>query len=102
MLKDIVEARPLDGYRIYLRFDDGAEGEVDLSQLLAFRGVFASLRDPEEVRKVAVHPELGTICWPNGADLNPDVLYSHVTGQAIDADLLRSRQGAGVPPEDSA
>lgn len=84
MLKDIVEARPLGGYRIHIRFEDGAEGEVDLAKLVEFKGVFAALRDPQEVRKVAVHPELGTICWPNGADLDPDVLYSHVTGQTIE------------------
>lgn len=86
MLRDIVEARSLGGYRIYIRFDDGAEGEVDLSKLVEFRGVFEKLRDPDEVRKVAVHPELGTVCWPNGADLDPDVLYSHVTGQPIELD----------------
>lgn len=84
MLKDIVEARPLGGYRIHIRFEDGAEGEVDLSTLIEFKGVFEPLRDPEHVRKVAVHPELGTVCWPNGADLDPDVLYSHVTGHPIE------------------
>ncbi len=83
MLKDIVKARPLEGYRIYIRFEDGAEGEVDLSKLVEFTGVFRALRDPEEVRKVTVNPELGTIDWPNGADLDPDVLYSRITGQAI-------------------
>jgi hypothetical protein len=84
MLRDIVEARPLRGHRIYVRFEDGAEGEVDLLELVELKGVFAVLRDPEEVRRVSVHPELGTVCWPNGADLDPDVLYAHVTGQKIE------------------
>jgi hypothetical protein len=84
MLKDIVEARPLHGHRIHVRFEDGAEGEVDLSELVEFTGVFAILRDPEEVRKVSVDSELGTVCWPNGADLDPDVLYAHVRGQKIE------------------
>jgi hypothetical protein len=84
MLKDIVEAQAVEGYRIYVRFEDGVEGEVDLSTLVSFTGVFAPLRDPEEVRKVAVNAELGTVCWPNGADLDPDVLYSLVTGEAIE------------------
>jgi len=84
VLKDVVEARGTEGHRIYVRFEDGVEGEVDLSALVRFTGVFAPLRDPEEVRKVAVDPELGTVCWPNGADLDPDVLYSLVTGEPID------------------
>lgn len=84
MLKDIVEARPLHGHRIYIRFEDGVEGEVELSDLVEFKGVFEILRDPEEVRKVRVDAELGTVCWPNGADLDPDVLYAHVTGQKIE------------------
>ena len=83
MLVDIVEARALGGHRIYLRFEDGVEGAVDLSTLVDFKGVFAPLRDPEEVQRVTVNPELGTVCWPNGADLDPDVLYSILTGQEI-------------------
>jgi len=38
MLKDIVEVRPLDGYRLFLRFEDGAEGGVDLAQMIRFEG----------------------------------------------------------------
>jgi hypothetical protein len=86
MLVDIVEARPLEGHRIYLRFEDGVEGEVDLSKLVDFKGVFAPLQDPEEVRRVTVNPDLGTVCWPTGADLDPDVLYSILTGQEIRSD----------------
>jgi hypothetical protein len=47
MLKDIVEVRPLSGYRLYLRFEDGVAGELDLSSRLRFEGVFAS-RDRAE------------------------------------------------------
>lgn len=41
MLKDIVEARPAGGYKLYLRFEDGVEGEIDLSKLIEFKGIFA-------------------------------------------------------------
>ena len=44
MLKDIVSVRPLDGYRLHLRFEDGAEGEMDIAALVPFEGVFAPLR----------------------------------------------------------
>jgi hypothetical protein len=83
MLKDIVEARPLDTYQAYLRFEDGVEGVVDLGRLIRFEGVFAALRDPAEFARMSVNAELGTICWPGGADLDPDVLYAAVTGQPI-------------------
>ncbi len=83
MLKDIVEAKPLDGYRLFLRFEDGAEGEVDLAKTIRFEGVFAPLLDRAKFLQVRVNAELGTICWPNGADLDPDVLYSCATGEAI-------------------
>jgi hypothetical protein len=76
MLKDIVEVRPLGGYRLYLRFEDGVAGELDISRLIPFDGVFADLRDMSRFAEVRVDAELGTICWPNGADLDPDVLYS--------------------------
>lgn len=83
MLKDIVEARPLSNYRIYLRFEDGVEGELDLAAFIRFDGVFEPLKEPEQFAQVQVHPELGTIVWPNGADLDPDVLYSKLTGKPV-------------------
>lgn len=86
MLKDIVEARPVGDHRLYVRFEDGAEGEVDLAEFVEFHGVFAILRDPAEFRKLRVDSELGTVCWPNGADLDPDVIYALVTGEAITVD----------------
>jgi hypothetical protein len=83
MLKDIVGAKPLDGYKIHLRFEDGTEGTLDLASHLSFRGIFAALREPSYFRQVRVDPNLGTVVWPNGADLDPDVLYAHVTGKPI-------------------
>jgi len=61
----------------------GAPVEVDISKLIKFRGVFEPLKDEAFFAKVDVNPEWGTIFWPNGADLDPDVLYSMVTGEAI-------------------
>ena len=43
MLKDIVEVRPLGGYRLYLRFEDGVAGELDFAGRLRFEGVFATV-----------------------------------------------------------
>jgi hypothetical protein len=71
MLVDVVETRALDLYRLWIRFDDGAEGSVDVAALVPFRGVFEPLRDPAEFARAYVDPELGTVRWPCGADLEP-------------------------------
>lgn len=56
-----------------LRFDDGIEGEVDLSEELQ-GPVFEPLRDVRYFRQVMLHPELKTLVWPNGADFAPEFL----------------------------
>jgi len=81
MLKDVVEVRPLGGYRVFLKFEDGVQGEVDLEGLLRpFDGVFEPLRDPAFFRRVAVDSG-HTIAWPNGADIAPETLYALVSGR---------------------
>lgn len=84
MLKDIVSASPLEDYRLRLRFEDGVEGIVDIGAALSFQGVFAPLRDPAYFSQVRVDPELGTVSWPNGADLDPDVLYGRLVPNSDD------------------
>jgi hypothetical protein len=49
-------------------------GSLDVATLVEFVGVFEPLRDVTELRKVRVDAELGTVAWPNGADLDPVVL----------------------------
>mgnify|MGYP001052826908 FL=1 len=83
VLVDVVEVRATGERRLYLRFEDGAAGEVDLDCLVRWEGVFEPLRDPQRFAEVRVDRELGTIVWPNGADIDPDVLYSAVTGTPI-------------------
>jgi hypothetical protein len=78
----IVEVRPLAGYRLFLRFDDGKQGHADVSGI-GFRGVFAPWRKPGEFAKVWIEPEFGTLAWPCGADLDSYVLYSMVTGAPL-------------------
>ena len=83
MLKDVVHVQPLDSYRLHLLFEDNVEGSVDISEIIGFTGVFAPLKDPAYFRQVRVDADLGTICWPNQADIDPDVLYSLVAGEPI-------------------
>jgi hypothetical protein len=85
MLIDVTSVQPLDGYCLHVQFEDGVEGTVDLAEIVSFTGVFAPLKDRAYFIQVYVNPDLGTICWPNGADIDPDVLYALVTGEPIPA-----------------
>jgi hypothetical protein len=73
-LSDIIEVRHLGGHRLFLRFEDGLTGEVDVSTVVRFEGVFAPLKDAKEFAKVRLYEEGGTICWPSGADIAPEAL----------------------------
>ena len=95
MLSDVVKVEVRGGYRVWLQFQDGVEGEIDLEPLLSFLGVFAPLRDPAYFARVRVNPEVGTICWPNDADWDPVVLYSLVTGRPIETLLTRPGSAGG-------
>ena len=76
-LVDVVEVRYVREYVVWLKFEDGTSGEVDLSGSL--RGpVFQPLHDAEYFRQVRVDPEIGTIVWPNGADIAPETLYARL------------------------
>ena len=68
----IREATPLEGHRVHLTLTDGRLIERDLGPMLAGT-IFSEIRrDPERFREMRV--EGGTLVWPNGADLCPDVL----------------------------
>lgn len=75
MLLHVVEARYVRDYTVWLRFSDGACGEVDLSEELD-GPVFGPLRDPEAFRRfqIACH----TLAWENGADFAPEFLREHI------------------------
>jgi hypothetical protein len=85
MLKDITAVHATENYRLWVRFEDGVEGEIDVAQLVSFFGVFTLLQDRAYFVQVRVNAETGTIEWPNEADLDPDVLYAAITGQPLPA-----------------
>lgn len=60
----LLEAKPIEGYAVHVRFEDGTEADVDLSYLLDYGGVFEPLRDREFFRQLDVYPERQTIFWP--------------------------------------
>lgn len=81
-LVDVIAVTVLDNYRLHLKFDDGAQGYVDISKLVPFKGVFEPLNDRVFFSSVSVNPDIGTICWANGADLSPSHLREHIKEKA--------------------
>jgi len=77
MILHVIEARHERDYVIYLKFNDGAGGYVDLSEGL-YGPMFSPLRDPNQFKSFRVDPELCTIVWDNGADLAPEFLYGRL------------------------
>ncbi len=89
-MKKAVQANPLDGFRLWLKYEDGIEGIVDLSDL-AGRGVFEAWSEREVFDAVTVN-ESGAVVWPGEIDLCPDALYIRLTGrqaQEIFPSLMR-------------
>ena len=75
MNKDVTGVECLGDTRLGLTFEGNERREVDISELVPFDGVFEPLGNADFFRRVRVEPDVGTIIWPNGADLCPDVLY---------------------------
>jgi Protein of unknown function (DUF2442) len=73
-LVDVLRLRPLDDYRLWLRFTDGSEGVRDLSGVIAEGGVMVEpLKSKDYFDRVFL--EMGAPTWPNGFDLDPINLY---------------------------
>lgn len=75
--REVVEAKVIKDYTIEVVFDDFIRGTINLQKFLS-RGIFRELLDKKKFRRMKVDAELGTICWPNGADIAPDRLYSEI------------------------
>ena len=86
MIPQVIEVKALEDYKLWLRFRDGTTGTVDLSAEL-WGPMFEPLKDQELFARVAVHPELHTVTWPNGADLSPEFLYKQAAQPSVAADL---------------
>jgi len=67
------EVAPLPGYGLFLRFNNGEAGKIDLSDELDGE-VFEALRDPALFATAFQHPVMQTVAWANGADLAPEFL----------------------------
>lgn len=72
----VTDAKHLGGYRLWLRFSDGCEGEVDLADLVLNdqRPIVVALRDPAAF--MAMRVDMDTVVWDNGFDLAPEYLHA--------------------------
>ena len=77
MVPKLKEAKYVKAYTLWLRFEDGAEGEVDLESEL-WGEVFETIKDQKEFKAFRLNTELNTITWPNGADFAPEFLYQSI------------------------
>ncbi len=81
MLYDIIDVRVVKEYTLHIVFENDVQGEVDISQVIPFEGIFSNLKDKEYFSTVCVNKELGTIVWDNGADISPTFLYSLISNE---------------------
>ena len=78
-VRKIVEARPLDNYRIWLKFNEGTFGEVDLSHLVG-KGVFVLWNKYENFKTFSIENGRSLI-WSEELDIDADSLYLRLTGK---------------------
>jgi len=77
MILHVVDVKYVRDYVIWVKFNDGIDGEVDLSAELEGE-VFSPLKDKKLFKTVKVHPLMQTVVWNNGADLAPEFLYDNL------------------------
>jgi hypothetical protein len=74
----VTEAQALAEYRLWVRFSDDTEGEVDLRDLIMSddRPIVTALKDEDKF--AAIRVEMDTVVWRNGFDLAPEFLYANL------------------------
>lgn len=80
-MNDLVEARWVEGSTLFIRFDDGTAGHVDLSGYRGRGSIFEPLREIGFFKGFVI--DGGTLAWPNGADIAPERLYEMVIKQNV-------------------
>lgn len=92
-LHDVADFAVVKDYVLRVRFDDGTERVIDFEPILS-GPLFGDLRDLRLFRQVRVDHDLGTLVWPTGADIDPNVLYDWP--QHVDAIVRRRQQRFGA------
>jgi hypothetical protein len=83
-LIDVTGVEVIGNHRLRLTFEDGLVGDINFAER-NWRRVFEPLADQSFFAQVRVDPEIGTIVWPNGADMAPETLYERASEHAVRA-----------------
>ncbi len=94
MILRVIEARLAHDFVVWLRFNDGTQGEVDLADELD-GPIFKPLRSPKMFAEFRLDPELHTLVWPNGADIAPEFLHEHTH---VPCGSKRAQRNSGERP----
>jgi hypothetical protein len=79
VIANLIEVRALPNYKLWLRYDDGVVGEVDLSRLVG-KGVFELWNDYRKFEQVSIGSH-GELAWGDDIDLCADALYLQLNGK---------------------
>ncbi len=77
-LVTVTNAEYKNGYKIFLLFNDGLTGIVDLSEHLEGE-IFIPLKNQDYFKKFSL--DSWTIGWENGADFAPEFLYDLIVNK---------------------
>lgn len=78
----VIAVKPLKNYLLALLFSNKRRARVSVEKML-WGKMFASLKNEKMFNKVTVNNELGTVTWPNGADIAPEALYGKAFSSAV-------------------
>ena len=82
MLYDVIEVKFIEDCILFLRFEDGLEGNIDISKIIPFEGIFSKFKDQKYFCTVELNKDIGTIVWDNGADVSPAYLYNAISNKS--------------------
>ena len=89
---EVMQAQYQDGYKIWLEFNDGVSGVVDLSEVL-WGPMFEPLKDIEQFKRFSVSRILHTLVWENDADLAPEFLHGRIASEHHQTEMSHSARG---------
>ncbi len=86
MSPHVVELEVCEPFQVWVRFDDGVAGVVDLSDSAAVGGIFAQWSDEAFWRSARIVADSGAVAWGAGSEIDvcPFSLYLDLTGQTFE------------------